>query len=74
MSITTTKLPPVDRELLTDIAATMSGKDEEHGEWTEEVGFIIAQELATVIAGGQIDHFYIKKDGADRKYSIIELE
>jgi hypothetical protein len=63
----------INSKLLTDIVATVSGEDEVHGSWTEEVGFVIARELATVIESGDIDHFYIKRDGKDSKYRIVKI-
>lgn len=63
----------IDSKLLTDIVTTISGKDEVHGSWTEEVGFVIARELATLIESGNIDHFYIKRDGNDSKYRIVKI-
>jgi hypothetical protein len=51
----------INSELLTNIVATISGEDEVHGSWTEEVG------------SGDIDHFYIKRDGNDSKYRIVKI-
>lgn len=66
-------MPNINTELLTNIVATISGEDEAYGSWTEEVEFIIARELATVIESGDIDHFYIKRHGNDSKYRIVKI-
>jgi hypothetical protein len=60
-------------KFLADIVATISSKDEVHGSWTEEVGFVIARELGTLIESGNIDHFYIKRDGNYSKYRIVKI-
>ena len=63
----------INSELLTNIVATISGEDEVHGSWTQEVRLVIARELVTVIESGDIDHFYIKRDGNYSKYRIVKI-